>query len=222
MVTMMAVYPGHLHHTGYGLGITSIIVSAHVCSMFAASPLLGRWTDRYGANRVAALGAATIATSCMLTTTLPTGDARIAALALILLGVGWNAQLVAGSALLTADTRTDSRRAQLESHGEIAMSAAAAAGALVLAPLLISQTSIRTLAGTMIPLHAIVIASTTSVLPRRHRQSLRLRVSSARAHLRHGVASTESDVDLSATPNCCRAHGLGERRREVDDSVFGV
>jgi MFS family permease len=158
MVTMMAVYPSHLHHVGHSLGTTSLIVSAHICSMFAASPALGRLTDTYGANRVAAVGGTTICTACLITALLPADHAWAATVALVILGLGWNAQLVSGSALLTNGAATH-RRARLESHGELAMSIAAAAGALVLAPLLLSQTGIRPLAAAMVPVNAFVVVS---------------------------------------------------------------
>jgi MFS family permease len=163
MVAMMAVYPSHLHHAGHSLGITGFVVSAHVWSMFAMSPIIGRCTDRYGANQVVIVGAAIICFSCLFTAVLPIDNAGSATIALVTLGIGWNAQLVAASALLTHNAEPD-RCAQLESHGEIAMSAAAAVGALALAPWLFAQTGIRPLAAIMIPLNAIVAATTIAAL----------------------------------------------------------
>jgi drug/metabolite transporter superfamily protein YnfA len=48
MVAIMTMTPIHIEHHGHGIGITGIVIGAHVAGMFLPSPLSGWLVDRFG------------------------------------------------------------------------------------------------------------------------------------------------------------------------------
>lgn len=103
MVLIMAMTPLHIRHVGLGLGVVGFVISAHTLGMFALSPLTGWLTDRFGSVRVIVAGGGLLAGSAVLAAAAPTDGRTQLAIALFLLGLGWNFGFVAGSALLTRD-----------------------------------------------------------------------------------------------------------------------
>jgi MFS family permease len=170
MVAVMAVAPVHLHAHGHALGLVGMVVSFHVAAMYVTSPVLGRLCDRHGPSRLAAGGAALFVLAAV--TPLMVGTARVEVVTglLVLLGVAWNVQIVAGSTMLALGVPA-SLRPRLEGRGELAMSMGAAAGSLLLARPLAAAGGITLLALANVPLHAGVL-----VLLRTRRAGLDARV----------------------------------------------
>jgi MFS family permease len=126
MVGVMTMAPVHLHHLGVGLGAIGLVVSLHIAGMFAPAPLSGWLADRWGAAPTTALAGAVLAASALLAAA--SADAPVVlGVALVLLGVGWNLGLVAGSTLLTAGVPA-AERPRREGWGEVAMGVAASGG----------------------------------------------------------------------------------------------
>jgi MFS family permease len=126
MVAVMTMAPVHLHHLGVGMGAIGLVVSLHIAGMFGPAPLSGWLADRWGPAPTAALAGAVLAVSALLAAV--TAGAPVAlGVALVLLGVGWNLGLVAGSALLTTGVPA-AERPRREGFGEVAMGVAAAGG----------------------------------------------------------------------------------------------
>jgi MFS family permease len=126
MVGVMAVAPVHLQHHGAGMGTIGLIISAHIAAMYLPSPLTGWLADRFGAHMVAGLGALLLLAAGAAA--VP-GSGHLGIMgALLLLGVGWNAGLIGGSALLRDAPVSPSLRTRAEGLGELGMGAAAAAG----------------------------------------------------------------------------------------------
>jgi MFS family permease len=149
MVAIMAVSPVHLHAHGHGLGLVGVVVSVHITAMYVASPLLGRLSDRFGPRRLAVVGAVLLTVVGVAPLLTGTSSVAVSAL-LLLLGVAWNVQVVAGSAMLTA-TAPLRLRPRLEARGELAMSVGAATAGLVLAGPLAAAGGIELLAaGTVV------------------------------------------------------------------------
>jgi len=126
MVGVMTAAPVHLHHMDVGLAAIGLVQSMHIAGMFAPSPLSGWLTDRWGPVPTTALAGSVLVASGLLAAAA--ADAPLAlGVALVLLGVGWNLALVAGSTLLTAGV-TAADRPRREGWGEVAMGMAAAGG----------------------------------------------------------------------------------------------
>ncbi len=126
MVAIMAVAPVQMHAHGAGLGI-GLMISAHIGAMYLPSPITGALADRLGARRVTSaaalllLGAGTIG--------LVAGSGLVGTvIVLLLLGIGWNAGLIGGSALLREAPIGRSQQTWAEGLGELGMGAAAAVG----------------------------------------------------------------------------------------------
>jgi len=133
MVAVMTMAPLQLQHMGAGLAAIGFVVSVHVAGMFAPSPISGWLTDRIGAPLTAGLAAITMALACGLAAAA--GGTSALAWAMVLLGVGWNLALLAGSALLTADVGP-LERPRREGWGEVGMGLAAGGGVAASGPMM--------------------------------------------------------------------------------------
>lgn len=128
MIAIMAVLPVHLVAHGHDLPLVGAVVSIHVLGMFGPSPVTGWLTDRYGGGLVAAIGGGVFVAAGLAFAGLDQSSAPAMAVAMFLLGLGWNAGVVGGSALLTATVPAE-LRPQVEGVGEVGMGVAAAGGA---------------------------------------------------------------------------------------------
>jgi MFS family permease len=127
MVGVMALAPVHLHDQGAGMGMVGLMVSAHIAAMYLPSPVTGWLADTLGSRTVAAVGAVLLLGAGGAAAVA--GSARLGTLAALrLLGVGWNAGLISGSALLREAPVRPSLRTRAEGLGELGMGAAAAVG----------------------------------------------------------------------------------------------
>jgi hypothetical protein len=129
MVAVMTMTPIHMRDHDHGLGATGLVISIHVAAMFLPSPLTGLLVDRLGRRPVIAAGAVTLLASGLLAALAPADSVAILAVALGLLGLGWNLGLVAGTALLT-DATPLVRRARSQGSVDLAVALAGATGGL--------------------------------------------------------------------------------------------
>src|SRR3546814_9893164 len=128
MVSVMAMTPVHLLHHGATLSVIGLTISLHVAGMYALSPVFGILADRAGRGVTILLGQGLLASSLLLAAAAP--DSMVAVTtALILLGLGWSATTVAGSALLTEAAAT-SVRTRRQGVSDFTMSMVGAAGAV--------------------------------------------------------------------------------------------
>jgi MFS family permease len=132
MVAVMAMAPVHMQEHGLGLGVVGFVVSLHIAGMFAPAPFTGWLTDRVGPLAVAGAGAALLIVAGALAAT--SGDGILFAAGLTLLGVGWNAGLIAGSALL-ASAVPIAQRPRVEGAGELSMGVAAGTATALAGPI---------------------------------------------------------------------------------------
>jgi MFS family permease len=133
MVAVMAMAPVHMDEHGHDLRVIGLVVSLHIAGMFGPAPLTGRLTDRLGALPVAAAGTALLILAGALAGMAGQG-AVVIALALTLLGIGWNAGLIAGSTLLASAVPL-SQRPRAEGAGELAMGFTAAGATAIAGPI---------------------------------------------------------------------------------------
>ena len=127
MVAIMAVAPVQMHVHGAGLGMVGLTISAHIAAMYLPSPITGALADRLGARRVTSAAALVLVAAG--TVALVAGSGLVGTvIVLILLGIGWNAGLIGGSALLREAPIEPSQQTWAEGLGELGMGAAAAVG----------------------------------------------------------------------------------------------
>lgn len=116
MVMVMAMTSLHMRNHQHGLGAISMVISAHTVGMYAFSLLSGRLADRFGRLPVILVGAVTLLLACLAAPLSP--DFLPLALALFLLGLGWNFCFVGGSALL-ADQLSPAERARTQGTNDL-------------------------------------------------------------------------------------------------------
>jgi MFS family permease len=114
----------HLHHYGAGMGTIGLLISAHIAAMYLPSPVTGWLADVLGGRVVAGIGALLLLAAGAVAAVAGAGRPGII-VALLLLGVGWNAGLIGGSALLHDAAVSPSLRTRAEGLGELGMGAAA-------------------------------------------------------------------------------------------------
>jgi MFS family permease len=134
MVGVMTMAPVHLSHSGSGLAAIGMVISLHIAGMFAPSPLSGWVTDRLGPVR-GAIAASAVLVAASVSAAMWAGAGGGLAVALMLLGVGWNLALLSGSALLTAEVPA-AERPRREGWGEVGMGVAAAGGGVLAGPVM--------------------------------------------------------------------------------------
>jgi MFS family permease len=112
MVGVMAMTPVHILGAGHGaadtLRIVGMVISVHVAGMYAFAPVMGWLTDRFGHPRVILTGVALLLAACLVAGTAG-HDSTPLGLGLLLLGLGWSATMVSGSALLSQSMPVDLR-----------------------------------------------------------------------------------------------------------------
>lgn len=109
MVGVMSMTSVHLRHHGASLTIVGFVISGHVAGMYALSPVMGWLTDRIGRIQTVGVGLAVLAGAITAAAVAPDDAHGLTAFALVLLGLGWSACLVAGSTLLSRSVPEDIR-----------------------------------------------------------------------------------------------------------------
>lgn len=129
MVAIMAMTPVHLLHQGASLSIIGLTISLHIAGMYALSPVFGILADRLGRVPTILLGQVVLAAS-LVTASFGQESPIAVTIALVLLGLGWSATTVAGSALLT-EASAESRRTRRQGLSDFTMSMVGAVGAIL-------------------------------------------------------------------------------------------
>jgi len=150
MVSVMVMTPVHMNHHGASLQLIGLVISLHIAGMFALSPVFGLATDRFGAVPVIVLGGLTLAAATALVIGTPGHGGMRLTVGLVLLGVGWSAGLVAGSALLAGEV-PDEHRTTVQATSDVAMNLGGALGG-ALAGVVVTQWGYDVLASVSLTL----------------------------------------------------------------------
>nr|WP_232733819.1 MFS transporter [Kitasatospora sp. CB02891] len=129
MVGVMTMTPVHMHDAGQGTAASGLVIALHVAAMYLPSPLTGRLVDRHGPLAVGAAAGLTLLVAGLLAAAAPAHSVPLLALALVLLGLGWNFGLVSGTAILT-DAVPLATRAKTQGGVDVAIAIAGATGGL--------------------------------------------------------------------------------------------
>jgi MFS family permease len=135
MVSVMAMTPVHLSSHGASITIIGLVISLHIAGMFALSPVFGSLADRIGRIQVILIGQG-IFVAALATVAFGAESEQGVVVGLILLGLGWSASTVAGSALVAESVGAD-RRAVIQGRSDLAMNSAGALGGALAGPVLV-------------------------------------------------------------------------------------
>ena len=144
MVAIMTMTPIHIEHHGHGIGITGIVIGAHVAGMFLPSPLSGWLVDRFGYLSISVAAGVTFLAAGLIAAWAPVDSVAVLVFALVLLGLGWNLGLVSGTTLVT-DAAPLATRARTQGVVDLGIALAGAAAGLS-SGLIFAVTSYATLA----------------------------------------------------------------------------
>ncbi|NLT26328.1 MAG: MFS transporter [Microbacteriaceae bacterium] len=127
MVAIMTMTPVHMEHFGHGLGPVGLVIGLHIGAMYLPSLVTGRLVDRVGRIPMAVASGATLLVSGALAAIAPGDSLTLLIVALVLLGVGWNFGLIAGTALVV-DATVPENRPKTQGTIEVLISLAGATG----------------------------------------------------------------------------------------------
>ncbi|GGK39731.1 MFS family permease [Micrococcus flavus] len=88
--------------------VIGLVISLHIAGMYALSPVMGHLADRWGRVRLTAAGLGTLVAACLLAGA-GRGSVPVVTVGLVLLGLGWSAATVAGSARVSELVRGPDR-----------------------------------------------------------------------------------------------------------------
>ncbi|WP_433560676.1 MFS transporter [Nocardia sp. CA-151230] len=161
MVAIMTMTPVHMLHHGHGTAAAGVVIAVHVGAMYLPSPVTGWLVDRLGRLPVAASSGVTLLAAGVLAALAPGDSIALLALALALLGLGWNLGLVAGTAIIT-DTVPLETRAKTQGAVDVSIALAGATGGMG-SGLMVAATSypILALAGGVLALAVVPVAALT-------------------------------------------------------------
>lgn len=159
MVAIMTMTPVHMRHHHQDLGDVGVVISLHVAAMFLPSLITGRLVDRWGRLPMAAASAATLLAAGLVAALAPGTSFTGLALALILLGLGWNFGLISGTALIV-DSTPPLTRARTQGTVDVLIAIAGAAGGAA-SGIVVATSSFATLslAGSLLALILIPVVA---------------------------------------------------------------
>lgn len=109
MVGIMTMTPIHMRAHDHTLGAVGLVIGLHVAAMWLPSLVTGPLVDKFG-PRVMAIWGGVILLAAGLFAALAPGESLAAiTTALILLGIGWNIELVSGTTLVVQGTKPATR-----------------------------------------------------------------------------------------------------------------
>ena len=152
MVAIMTMTPVDMHQHGLGLGATGIVIAVHIGMMYLPSPVTGRVADRYGPRTVILAGTASLLAAGLLASAASGHSTTLLAIALGLLGLGWNLGLLGGTTLVTNSAELD-HRARIQGRVDLAVALSGATGGLASGMIMsITSYSVLTFGGGLFAL----------------------------------------------------------------------
>ncbi|WP_069630740.1 MFS transporter [Streptomyces niveus] len=146
MVAIMTMTPVHMHDHGHGTAASGLVIAIHIGAMYLPSPLTGWLVDRYRRMKIAAASGVVLLAAGILAALAPADSVALLALALALLGLGWNFGLVSGTAIIT-DSVPLATRAKTQGLVDVSIAIAGATGGMA-SGIMVTATSYPALALT--------------------------------------------------------------------------
>jgi MFS family permease len=108
MVSVMSMTPVHMQDLGYDIVVVGFTISLHIAGMYALSPVMGILADKVGKIPMIVIGQLTNL-AALATAGFGQDNRWLVTIGLALLGLGWSASTVAGSALLSSSLPADEK-----------------------------------------------------------------------------------------------------------------
>jgi MFS family permease len=160
MVSVMSMTPAHLSASGHSLSEVGLTISLHIAGMYAFAPVFGMLTDRIGSVKTIVLGQLIFFVAIGFAG-LGQNNFQLVMVGLFLLGLGWSAATVAGSALLTEVLPTD-EKTKVQGFSDSLMNLSGAFGGAISGTILLLYTFGGLNAAALIPVVFIVLATSFS------------------------------------------------------------
>jgi Arabinose efflux permease len=129
MVAIMTMTPVHMRTHDHSLGAVGLVIGLHIGAMWLPSLVTGRLVDTVGRTPTVIASGVTLLMAGMLAAFAPVGSLPLLIFALVLLGLGWNLGVVAGTALVVDGTGAGNR-ATVQGTVDVAVALSGAAGGL--------------------------------------------------------------------------------------------
>jgi MFS family permease len=129
MVAIMTMTPVHLREHGHGLSAVGGVIAVHIAAMYLPSPLTGWLADRFGRRPVLVAAGIVLLAAGVVAATAPTDSVIALAVALGMVGLGWNLGLIGGTAMVTDCTLVDDR-ARVQGGLDVGIAVAGATGGI--------------------------------------------------------------------------------------------
>lgn len=130
MVAIMTMTPVHMQEHGTGLSAVGLVIGLHIAAMYLPSIVTGRLVDTIGRNIMVIASGVTLAISGIMAAYAPGGSLFWMAVALMLLGVGWNFGLISGTAIIV-DSTTITNRAKTQGSVDVFVALGGTVGSLL-------------------------------------------------------------------------------------------
>ncbi|WP_089311907.1 MFS transporter [Actinomadura mexicana] len=129
MVAIMTMTPVHMRDHGHGTDGSGFVIAIHIGAMYLPSPVTGWLVDRYGRLTIAATSGLILLAAGIVAASAPGDSVAPLAVALALLGLGWNFGIVTGTAIIT-DAVPPATRAKAQGQVDVAIAIAGATGGM--------------------------------------------------------------------------------------------
>lgn len=162
MVAVMSMTPVHMKHDGATLAIVGFVISIHIAGMYAFSPIFGWLADKLGQIQTVLIGQV-IYIGALVTAATAGHDHNQVTLGLFLLGLGWSATTVSGSALLTS-TLPPAQKTNVQGLSDSSMQLSGAFGGAIAGTILAAIAFEGLNYVTLIPVAIILLLSGYNLL----------------------------------------------------------
>ncbi|BAD58185.1 MFS transporter [Nocardia farcinica] len=152
MVAIMTMTPVHMRLHHHELGAVGLVIGLHVGAMYLPSLVTGVLVDRLGRTPMAVAAGVTLLAAGVVAALAPGDSLGLLIIALMLLGLGWNFGLIAGTALVV-DATVPANRPRVQGTIDVLIALAGAGGG-VLSGVVMTATSyaVLSLAGGVLAL----------------------------------------------------------------------
>jgi MFS family permease len=164
MVSVMAMTPVHMKHDGADLVLVGFTISFHIAGMYAFSPIFGWLADKFGRIQTVIAGQVIYVAALITAGTSGMNHTQIT-VGLFLLGLGWSAATVSGSALLSSSLPSD-QKTNVQGVSDSAMQLSGALGGALSGSILAAVAFGGLNASAMLPVSIVLILSGVTLLRR--------------------------------------------------------